>query len=233
MRLVLLLCATPSALAFGLEKWITPKFFEWFTRSDFVAKLHEQHVASDTVRHMLKDTPFAKASDEQKIEFASGEAGAALASFMRWEQENIGEWKVGKIVEAAGADFEPKAARERLMTTVRSRPVVVYSFVDCPWCLLAKRLLADDALAIREGALRVVELEELGREGKRVRAALALATGRTSLPSVFVGGRCVGGYTDGEPEGDPELWHSGAPGLLPLHESGALRAMLDAAGATS
>ena len=43
--------------------------------------------------------------------------------------------------------------------------------------------------------LSEVELEERGREGKELRAAIALATGRTSMPAIFVGGRSLGGST--------------------------------------
>lgn len=101
-----------------------------------------------------------------------------------------------------------------------------------PWCLAAKTLLLDE-LALPPEAVRVVELEELGRQGKALRAAAALATGRTSMPNVFVGGRSVGGYTDGftpgERLGEPSLCVADAPGLQPLHESGRLERLLSQA----
>ena len=50
------------------------------------------------------------------------------------------------------------------------------------------------------------------------------------MPNVFVGGRSVGGYTDGftkgERLGEPRLCVPNAPGLQPLHESGKLEGML-------
>ena len=72
---------------------------------------------------------------------------------------------------------------------------MLFSFRDCPWCLLAKERLAGLATVLPAAEARVVELEERGREGKELRAAVALATGRTSMPAVFVRGRSLGGRT--------------------------------------
>lgn len=206
---------------------IAERFFTWFTTSEAVARIHEKHVNGDKVMHMLKDTPFAAAPDDMKLDFARGPAGAAVADFMRLEQQYIGDWKLQRIVEAAGLDFDADQARADLILETERAPVVMFSFVDCPWCLLAKEALAE---AIPDGdELRVVELEELGREGKKVRAAIALATQRTSMPSIFVGGRAIGGFTDGEPRGDDELCVSGSQGLQNLIESGEFETLRQSA----
>lgn len=201
---------------------IAGAFFDWFTKSAGVNDLHREHVKSDTVQHMMKSVPWlAGAPDENKLQFARGSAGEAVSEFMRLEQRYIGDWKVERIVEAAGPEFDASSMRKSLLDTVSSSPVVVFSFVDCPWCLLAKerlRAMEGNAQFLPKGSVRVVELEELGREGKAIRAAIALATRRTSMPSIFVGGRCIGGFTDGDPVGDPELCHEGAPGLEQLTE---------------
>ena len=104
---------------------------------------------------------------------------------------------------------------------------MLFSFVDCPWCVAARSLLDERQLSERT---RVVELEDLGRRGKALRAALALATGRTSLPNVFVGGRSVGGFTDGYADADPRLCDAtlcdlSADGLKALDEAGGLSAI--------
>ena len=145
--------------------------------------------------HMIKGSPFASAPDELKLKFVEQPGGQFVSDFMQLEQRLLGDWKVEKIVEAAGPAFDPQAARQELLEVVAERPIVMFSFVDCPWCLAAKQLLQD--LGLDEAELRVLELEDLAGRGKRLRAALALATGRTSLPAVFVGGRAVGGFTDG------------------------------------
>ena len=89
-----------------------------------------------------------------------------------------------------------------------STQVVVFSFTDCPWCVAAKKLLAE------YDSVRDVDLEPLGQRGKTLRAAIALETGRTSMPAVYVRGEAVGGYTDGR------------PGLLTLHRTGELQERL-------
>eukprot|EP00747_Dinoflagellata_sp_TGD_P163486 gnl/TRDRNA2_/TRDRNA2_182190_c0_seq1.p1 gnl/TRDRNA2_/TRDRNA2_182190_c0~~gnl/TRDRNA2_/TRDRNA2_182190_c0_seq1.p1 ORF type:complete len:352 (+),score=33.49 gnl/TRDRNA2_/TRDRNA2_182190_c0_seq1:70-1125(+) len=213
----------------GLLSRAWPVALEWFKTSPIVAKLHAQHVASDSVFHMMKATPLVGASDDMKLDFANGPAGKAVADFMRAEQRYLGEWKAERIVEAAGPGFDAEAMRAKLVQLVSSHPVVIFSFTDCPWCLQAKQVLGE--MNLSPGSVHVVELEDLGREGKALRAALALATGRTSMPNVFVGGRSVGGFTDGDPSGDPTLCHTGSPGLETLASSGKLQDMLTAAHA--
>ena len=131
------------------------------------------------------------------------------------------------MIEAAGPDFDAAAAEAELRALAASADVVLFSFVDCPWCVAARSLLDERRLTERT---RVVELEDLGRRGKALRAALALATGRTSLPNVFVGGRSVGGFTDGYADADPRLCDAtlcdlSADGLKALDEAGGLSAI--------
>lgn len=240
MRATILLLSASAAAANPLQKFATqvvaPKFFAWFASSEGVAKIHKEHVEGDTVRHMMKGTPMASASDEAKLDFARSSAGAAVADFMKLEQQHIGQWKIDKIVEAAGADFDAAAGREEMLSAVGTARVVVFSFIDCPWCLLAKERLQAMALSeseplLSEADVRFVELEDLGREGKALRGAIALATGRTSMPSVWVDGVCVGGYTDGEMgSGDAPLCLAASPGLEELSNTDGLRRLLASGG---
>jgi len=88
-------------------------------------------------------------------------------------------------------------------------PVVLYSFTTCPFCRRAKDYLEAEGIKYR-----AVELDTLdGNEGNEIRAALGRRTKRTSVPSIFVKGKYIGGCNDG-------------PGLLPLGESGELKRML-------
>jgi glutaredoxin-related protein len=71
----------------------------------------------------------------------------------------------------------------------------------------------------------VVELEGAAGstelcEALAFRAELAALTGRTSVPSVWIGGQFVGGYNDG-----------GLGGVATLYKSGRLRQLLVAANA--
>ena len=234
----LLILIVHVAGVYGLLENLAPTFFRWFRESEGVAALHAKHVASETVVHMMQDTPFASAPDSLKRDFATGPAGDLVAKFMQLEQTHIGDWKREKIIEAAGPGFDAASARAALRGYVDASPAVIFSFVDCPWCLLAKELVAEelarcDAADRAEDALCVVELESLGREGKALRASIALATGRTSMPSVFVGGKACGGFTDGDfPQSDEPglcLDGGGSGGVQALAASGRLRAMLEEA----
>ena len=88
-----LLLASAAAFPSPIERFATevlaPRFFAWFASSKGVAKLHQEHVASPTVRHMIKGSFLASAPDDAKLDFARSAAGAALADFMRLEQEHI------------------------------------------------------------------------------------------------------------------------------------------------
>lgn len=200
-----------------------------------------------------------------------------VANVMAKEQELLGDWKIDKILEAAGREFDEDASHENLMrilwngyhdrndddgrsldddddgSSSSSRDkrsttpkVTLFSFVDCPWCLLAKQLLQEEEyqslLLDNNDTLQIIELEDLGREGKFLRASIALATGRTSMPACFINGKSVGGYTDGfstdnndaeagegftfvpRPEVDLRMMES--KGLAALHETGELRVLL-------
>ena len=229
-------CLFTAVAANPLQRFATdivaPKFFAWFASSEGMAKLHQEHVDSPIVRHMIKGSVLASAPDDAKLDFARSSAGAAVADFMRLEQQHIGQWKIERIVEAAGPSFDAPSARAQLMSEGISSKVVVYSFVDCPWCLLAKERLmavaqADSVPWLTTDDVSVIELEDLGQDGKSLRAALALTTGRTSMPSVWLNGRCVGGWTDGDmPAGEVGLCLDASPGFEELSDGNRMRELL-------
>jgi glutaredoxin 3 len=66
--------------------------------------------------------------------------------------------------------------------------VRIYSSDYCPYCVRAKALLR---------ARGVDDFEEIVVDGRPdVRAAMTAATGRTSVPQIFIGERHVGGCDD-------------------------------------
>lgn len=67
------------------------------------------------------------------------------------------------------------------------------------------------------------QLDDPWSEGNPKRAALGRLTGKSSVPSIWIGGNYIGGCDDG-PSDD-------APGLVPLAFRGTLRERLEAAGA--
>ena len=187
-----------------VERFVVRRLLDWFRESELVEKEHAKHIASPTVSHLLKGTPLVDAADDNKLVFASSYLGRLVARVVKEEGEYLSEWKVAKIVEAAGPAFDEAAAREDLRKEAARADVVVFSFTDCPWCVAAKRLLAE------YDSVLDIDLEPLGQRGKTLRAAIALETGRTSMPAVYVRGEAIGGYTDGR------------PGLLALHRTGEL-----------
>ena len=239
-------------------------FLNAIKSSSLLTDLHQQHIASPTVSHMMKSTPLVDAPDEAKLEFATSFMGRLVANIMAKEQELLGDWKIDKIVEAAGNEFDEEKSHENLMrillngydgngsistsdssglTNDWSPKVTLFSFVDCPWCLLAKQLLQEE-YQLDNDTLQIIELENLGQEGKHLRASISLATGRTSMPACFINGKSVGGYTDGfftddndatgetsegftfVPRSEVDLRMTESKGLASLHETGDLRRLL-------
>ena len=96
------------------------------------------------------------------------------------------------------------------------------------WGALRRPLPASGALQPVRGAelglnlpaffSQAIELDQMGQEGKAIRAELAVKTGRTSMPNIWISGTSVGGCNDG-------------PGVVTLNKEGKLQPMLKAAGA--
>jgi glutaredoxin 3 len=107
-------------------------------------------------------------------------------------------------------DDEVKAARNG---------VIVYSWAGCPFCKKAKAILAETNAGVGV-PIKVLELDEMGQEGKVYRAALSEITGRTSMPQVFIGQTFYGGCNDG-------------PGVATLAAEGKLEPILRAAAAAA
>jgi glutaredoxin 3 len=116
----------------------------------------------------------------------------------------------------AGDDFDKEAVGTRIDAFVESHPVAMFSFTTCPFCRRAKDFFAQEGIEYRS-----LELDELeGNAGNEIRSILGKKTGRTSVPSIFIGGKYIGGCNDG-------------PGLLPLAKSGELTQLLKAAGVST
>lgn len=88
--------------------------------------------------------------------------------------------------------------------------VVMFSFTSCPFCRQAKDYFDENGILYE-----AMELDELeGNKGNEIRAMLGKMTKRTSVPSIFIKGTAIGGLNDG------------MPGLMPLVQSGQLKALL-------
>ena len=67
-------------------------------------------------------------------------------------------------------------------------PVKIYTKSWCPYCQSAKELLTQKAIAFEE-----IDIE---RKPEQRSVMIEQASGRTTVPQIFIGGRHVGGCDD-------------------------------------
>jgi glutaredoxin 3 len=118
------------------------------------------------------------------------------------------------LVKSLAGDYDEEATKAKLETLVDKNPVLMLSFVTCPFCIKAKGVL--DGLGTK---YTVVELDQV-EDGKAIRAVMGEVVGRTSVPAIWIGGTFIGGCNDG-PMG----------GVVALNESGQLKDLLSGVGA--
>jgi glutaredoxin 3 len=68
-----------------------------------------------------------------------------------------------------------------------SAEVLVYTTRVCPYCIAAKRLLGERGVAYKE-------IDVSSDDEKR--AWLVQATGRRTVPQIFIAGEAIGGFDD-------------------------------------
>jgi len=79
--------------------------------------------------------------------------------------------------------------------------VIIYSKANCPFCEMAKTLLASKKVAFKEVR---VDLDD------NIRDEMIRLSGRRTVPQIFINGQSIGGYDD----------------LATLEKSGKLNALL-------
>ncbi|KAH0941163.1 hypothetical protein HID58_000800 [Brassica napus] len=94
-------------------------------------------------------------------------------------------------VRAMSSSSFESGMEESVKKTVADNTVVVYSKTWCPYCSEVKTLFK--RLGVQP---LVVELDELGPQGTQLQKVLETLTGQRTVPSVFVGGKHIGGCTD-------------------------------------
>jgi len=115
------------------------------------------------------------------------------------------------LAKLQAGNYDSEATKAILNSYIQSNPVMVFSFSTCPFCIKAKQIL--DASGAKYTA---IELDQIP-EGYALRAELAEATGRTSMPNIWIGGKGIGGCNDG-------------PGIATLQANGELEGMLRSVG---
>ncbi len=148
---------------------------------------------------------------------------------MEWADENSFANQLSKIVsnndigytfkqtvaDLVAGEYDREERAKSISTFIEKYPVAMYSFTTCPFCRKAKDYLDENSIPYV-----TIELDlHPGNEGNEIRSELGRLTKRTSVPSIFVGGKCIGGCIDG-------------PILLPLVREGKLDDLLQTAGVT-
>ncbi|KAL1525282.1 hypothetical protein AB1Y20_020145 [Prymnesium parvum] len=133
------------------------------------------------------------------------------------EGKRAGGFKQG-VAEAIAGKFDRDAVAAEVQTLAASAPLVLFTWEASPSCKKALKLLA-----IARATPKIVRLDDPWDEGNKKRAALGRLTGKSSVPSIWIGGKYIGGCEDGP---SPE-----APGLVPMAFAGTLLPALEAAGA--
>mmetsp|Transcript_26082 Transcript_26082/g.57751 ORF Transcript_26082/g.57751 Transcript_26082/m.57751 type:complete len:319 (+) Transcript_26082:46-1002(+) len=105
---------------------------------------------------------------------------------------SVADFKQGITAKLAG-EYDAVAVNKQIDLLIKTNPCMVFSQSTCPFCVKAKNLLITELGA----TVKVVELNLDKELGYPIRAELGKRTGRTSVPSVWIGGKFVGGCNDG------------------------------------
>ena len=206
-----------SDIKSSIQTWIIRKILDSFKTSNIVEETHLKHIQGDVAMHLFKNTPLVGMDDTLKLQFVHESwAGKLVEDIMKEEQTYLGEWKIQKIIEAAGEDtYDCNEIQAEIHHNVTTHSIVMYSFSDCPWFLAAKELLFKQQ---NYPTPLIIEIDEIGNKGKHIRAELAKLTKRTSMPNIYISGESIGGYTDGQP--------TNYNGLRSMYENGMLDELL-------
>lgn len=123
------------------------------------------------------------------------------------------------VAIAIAGTYDAGEAQATIMDAVRSNPCVMFTWDASPSCKKA----VDAFGAMGDVDVTIVRLDDPWAEGNPIRAELGKMTGKSSVPSVFIGGQYVGGYDAGVSDD--------APGLVTMAFKGTLRPKLESAGA--
>jgi len=122
------------------------------------------------------------------------------------------------VADAIAGDYDLGAVTAAVKETAASAPLVLFTWESSPACKKALKLIEETG-----ARPKVVRLDDPWSEGNPTRAALGRLTGKSSVPSIWIGGEYIGGCDDGPSDV--------SPGLVPMAFRGTLREKLEAAGA--
>jgi len=107
------------------------------------------------------------------------------------------------IADVVAGEYDQDETMDVIYSFTQENKAAIFSFTTCPYCRAAKDYLDENGIHYE-----VMELDLLeGNKGNEIRATLGRLTRRTSVPSIFINGKAIGGLNDG------------MPGLLQLEKS--------------
>jgi len=121
-----------------------------------------------------------------------------------------------QLLGAEESDFV--SARKAIEDEISSDKVVIYTYGLSPFSTEAIAVLNEIGVSYKNIEIGL-EWFLLDKEKSTKRAELLEMTGQSSLPSIFIDGKHIGGLFTGKPDGK-------SPGLAGLKESGDLKKML-------
>jgi len=107
----------------------------------------------------------------------------------QWSLDLFQGWLQDWVLPHLTPDVD-REAQQRVMQLLNRNSVVVFSATYCTWCRRAKQLL-------RNHRIRYTDVElDTRADGDRLHAVLVRMTRQSTVPSIFIDGRFIGGYTD-------------------------------------
>jgi glutaredoxin 3 len=83
--------------------------------------------------------------------------------------------------------YHTYSPKETAQAAIKASKIMVFSKTHCPYCKKAK-----EAITQLTPLFSVVELDVI-KDGEQMQAALLEMTGQKTVPSIFVGGKHIGG----------------------------------------
>ncbi|CAL1166468.1 unnamed protein product [Cladocopium goreaui] len=124
------------------------------------------------------------------------------------------------IADRLAGDYDRERISNLIDSKINSNKIMMFSFSTCPFCLRAKQILEEDY----GEQIEVYECD-LESDGYAVRAELGRRTGRTSMPSTWLGPETLlGGCNDGGLGGVATLDKDGRLAPLLTERRGAMGA---------
>ena len=100
--------------------------------------------------------------------------------------------KIGSLLSSS-RHVMSEQIKQLVDSKITSKKVMVFTKAHCPYCRDAKKVLAEYRLPPEEYEIMDIENDPQCSE---IQTYLEILTGASSVPRVFINGRCIGGGDD-------------------------------------